>query len=150
MDDWSYDEVGVWPADLTDEMEDWDIAPLRCPRRPYWMDLEGPPAPLPPITPPQDDIARMWDESMKAEKEARKKDAEYRQRRQQINAEKCNNRKMLKAAKQQIRNRLGIDGEYEVYVRAGNQYIRWSYRVENGKAFIHKKRSGWVPVEDRR
>jgi len=152
---WSWEEVGLCPLDLTDEMEDWDVAPVRYARRRGYWDWEPDPAPMPRLkreVETEDDYARSWTRSKKmAAREQREAD-ERRDRNSAINEERRNITAMKQAANAAVLARLeaGDEGRFEVQVRKGNQTLTWKYEIRDGRAFIDHKSTSWLRADDPR
>lgn len=156
--EWTFDEVGLAEHDFTDEMEDWDVAPIRAKRRARDYHFESAPVPVPILTPTDvrnlggDPKAKAYEKERKAEAVRQRKADEDAERRTRVNDERNNIRAMQRAAKNAVLAKIesGFEGRAEIHVRKGNQTLRWTYRVENGVAHIDRKVGGWVALSERR
>jgi hypothetical protein len=199
---WSYDEVGLYPPDLSDEQEDelTGTAPLRYVDRRGFFDHEKDEFVLHREEVEEEETkdphAEAWlDELLAAEQQARRDAgreaalrlaAESRQAAQKKReAEEARlqearamtgqvldnlqeaqdawkertvsdpyrrrplmSRKAQRAVAEHARS--GQEGDFELEIVDGDQRLRWSYTLTDGKAYLTSKKIAWIPLAERR
>lgn len=148
-----YDEVGVWPEDLSDELEDWDLSPMgRTRHRGYW-DWEGDCQPYL-ISDPSlealytaDEIEIIKAERARAAKRQREVEA-FQEREAIVKMRHASRDRATEKAK------AGTVGEFQIQVRLGNQTLLTTYRAGPdprwSRPVVVKETAGWVDPRDRR